>query len=366
MIPDNSIEKFLSSPPYALEQKEKRKFLLPLLNKLTQEHGKACSEYGKILQAMRVDASCQFSSLSKLPFIPVRLFKEYKLSSISDNEVIKVLTSSGTTSQKVSKIYLDRDTARFQTKALVSIMKNYLGNKRLPMLIVDHPNVIKDRTSFSARGAGILGLMNFGRDATYLLNESMEIDFDVLEAFLNKYPNEPIFIFGFTFMVWQYLFKPLEDKGKSINLSQGILVHSGGWKKLQDQAVDNQTFKDKLRERTKLKSIHNFYGMVEQVGSIYMECEEGHLHAPVFSDIIIRDPYDWSVLPNGESGIIQVVSILPHSYPGHSLLTEDLGTIIGVDDCKCGRKGKYFSVSGRIPRAEIRGCSDTHASEASV
>jgi hypothetical protein len=315
---------------------------------------------------MYPDGIPDFKILGDIPFIPVRLFKEYRISSIPTDKTIKILTSSGTTSQKVSKIYLDRETARYQTKALVSIMKNYLGNKRLPMLIVDHPNVIKDRHSFSARGAGILGLMNFGHDATYLLNENMEIDFEVLNNFLEKHPNEPIFIFGFTFMVWQYLYKPLANKELTIQVPKGILIHSGGWKKLQDQAVDNVTFKSKLKEKTGIPSIHNFYGMVEQVGSIYMECEKGYLHAPIFSDIIIRDPYDWSILPQGESGIIQVVSMLPHSYSGHSLLTEDLGYIIGVDDCACGRKGKYFSVSGRIPRAEIRGCSDTHASEVSL
>lgn len=358
-----AIEDFLVLPPYSLSQKEKEQHLLSTINELTVHHKKYCPEYDKILTASYLEGMPQFNRLKDIPFIPVRLFKDYNLSSISQDDVIKTLTSSGTTSQNVSKIYLDRNTARYQTKALVSIMKDYLGNKRLPMLIVDHPNVIKDRRSFSARGAGILGLMNFGRDATYLLNEAMEIDFDVLNTFLKKYPDEPIFIFGFTFMVWQYLYKPLEKKGVSINIPQSILVHSGGWKKLQDQAVDNTTFKNKLKERTGIVAIHNFYGMVEQVGSIYMECEEGHLHAPIFSDIIIRDPYDWSVLPNGESGVVQVVSILPRSYPGHSLLTEDLGCIIGVDDCACQRKGKYFAISGRIPRAEVRGCSDTHASE---
>ena len=51
---------------------------------------------------------------------------------------------------------------------------------------------------------------------------------------------------------------------------------------------------------------------------------------------------------------------LPRSYPGHSLLTEDLGVLLGEDDCPCGRKGKYFKVTGRVPRAEVRGCSDTY------
>ena len=54
------------------------------------------------------------------------------------------------------------------------------------------------------------------------------------------------------------------------------------------------------------------------------------------------------------------MSILPKSYPGHSILTEDEGVLLGIDDCSCGRKGKYFEVLGRIKNVEIRGCSDTY------
>ena len=53
------------------------------------------------------------------------------------------------------------------------------------------------------------------------------------------------------------------------------------------------------------------------------------------------------------------MSVLPTSYPGHNLLTEDLGRMIGLDKCKCGRKGKYFEVMGRVKNTELRGCSDT-------
>ena len=63
----------------------------------------------------------------------------------------------------------------------------------------------------------------------------------------------------------------------------------------------------------------------------------------------------------GEPGILEVVSLLPRSYPGHCLLTEDEGRLLGEDDCPCGRKGKYFEVLGRLANAEIRGCSDTYA-----
>ena len=91
-----------------------------------------------------------------------------------------------------------------------------------------------------------------------------------------------------------------------------------------------------------------------------MECEFSNLHASAFSDIIIRNPKDFSINKIGEKGIIQVCSLLPESYPGHSLLTEDEGVILGEDDCPCGRKGKYFQILGRIKNAEIRGCSDTY------
>ena len=101
--------------------------------------------------------------------------------------------------------------------------------------------------------------------------------------------------------------------------------------------------------------------MVEQTGTIYMECRYGHLHASVFSDVITRRYTDFTHCDIGEPGIVQVVSVLPESYPGHSLLTEDEGTILGEDDCPCGRKGKYFQINGRIKDAEIRGCSDTYA-----
>ena len=70
---------------------------------------------------------------------------------------------------------------------------------------------------------------------------------------------------------------------------------------------------------------------------------------------------DFSIADIDEKGIIQLLSVLPYSYPGHSLLTEDEGILLGEDDCSCGRLGKYFKIVGRLKNAEIRGCSDTYA-----
>lgn len=357
IAPDFS--QWLEQTPYSMGSVDKSKMLTAALQELTQWHATHCVEYARILNVLGFNIRNP-GRIEDIPYIPVRLFKEFDLLSIERDQVFKTMSSSGTTGQQVSRIYLDRDTAAFQTKVLTRLMGHVLGRKRLPMLIIDSPSVLRDRLAFTARGAGILGFSLFGQDVTYALDEQMELDLPALEAFLERHAERDIFIFGFTFMIWQHFVLPLRKRQKHLPIKNGILLHGGGWKKLQDQAVDNRTFRAALSECAGIKKVINYYGMVEQTGSIYLECEEGHLHAPIFSDIVIRDPRDFSPAAIGEEGLIEVLSILPRSYPGHALLTEDLGSILGEDDCPCGRMGKYFKVSGRVAQAEARGCSDTY------
>lgn len=359
MTPSNSeLTELLSAPPFGLAASTKGPLLTQALNTLTELHRAHCPPYARALSVMypsAAPAGCR----EDVPYLPVTAFKTHTLRSIAEADVFKVLTSSGTTGQVPSRIYLDRETAVRQTRALANIMTHVLGPQRLPMIMVDTKSVFQNRQSFSARGAGLLGMANFGRDHFYALDDQMQLDEAGLLAFLQKYSGKPLLIFGFTYMVWLYFMEAARRLGA--DLSQATLIHSGGWKKLSEQAVDNARFKASLREATGLRRIYNFYGMVEQVGGVFLECERGVLHAPSFGDVIARDVRTLLPAALGQEGVLQVLSALPTSYPGHSLLTEDLGTVLGEDDCGCGRKGKYFSVRGRVARAELRGCSDTHA-----
>jgi hypothetical protein len=189
----------------------------------------------------------------------------------------------------------------------------------------------------------------------------MSLNVEALEKFMDKYAGQRFVIFGFTFMVWQHFYKELLKLDRKFDMSEAFLMTGGGWKKLESDAVSRECFKSNMKEACGITHFLDHYGMVEQTGCIYAECECGHLHASIYSDVIIRDPKDFSPLEIGQKGILQVVSVLPHSYPGHSLLTEDEGMIVGEDDCPCGRKGKYIKILGRIKSAELRGCSDTYA-----
>lgn len=354
------IDDFFSKTPYELSKDDKVRLLTKELTDLTLHHKDCCKEYASIIGAYGFDAS-RINTYYDLPFIPVRLFKEYDLKSIKNEDVFKTMTSSGTTGQKVSKIFVDRDTASNQQKTLIKIMSDFIGKQRLPMLIIDSPKVVKDRSLFSARGAAILGLSMLARERVYALDENMDLQLDVVQEFCEKYKGQRILIFGFTFMVWQHLYSKLKELNVKLDLPEAFLITGGGWKKLVTLNISREAFKNALREQCGIGHFLDHYGMVEQTGSIYAECECGHLHASIYSDVIIRNPKDFSVCDKNEKGIIQVVSILPYSYPGHSLLTEDEGIILGEDDCPCGRKGKYFMITGRMKKAELRGCSDTYA-----
>lgn len=350
------LDSLLSVDPYSLCQPDKEILLCHHLNSLCQHHRDHCEPYKKILDLVYP----QFSGakvLAEMPYLPVGLFKRHDLISIPRSQIFQVLTSSGTTGQIPSKVFLDSQTARRQTLALASIMKTVLGKNRLPMIVLDTKDVLSRRSHLSARSTATLGMMNFGRDHFFALDENMKLDKQGLSEYLQKYQSQKIFLYGLTSLVWLHFYE--EIRAMALDLSHATLVHSGGWKRLIEQAVSPKVFKESLREATGISSVYNFYGMIEQVGSIFLEDSDGLFSAPSFADVIVRNPRTWQECKQGESGVIQVLSALPQSYPGHSILTEDLGVVHSVDEP--GRKGKRFSILGRLPKSELRGCSDVLA-----
>lgn len=356
------IDDFYRYSPYELAKKDKSELLKKELVELTKTHMDKCALYGNILKAMDFNPD-QVCDVADIPFLPVRLFKELDLLSVEKEDVFKVMTSSGTTGQAVSKIFVDKETAMMQQKVMLKILSDYWGKKRLPMLIIDSPAVVRNRNLFTARGAAIIGLNIMSTDMTYALNDDMSLNIDVINEFLEKNREKNFVIFGFTFLVWKHFYEELKKHPERFDFSNAWLMTGGGWKKLESEKISRDYFKKSFYELCGIKHFLDHYGMVEQTGCIYAECEYGHLHASIYSDVIPRRYQDFSPCEIGEKGILQVVSVLPHSYPGHSLLTEDEGVVLGEDDCPCGRKGKYIQISGRIKQAELRGCSDTYAAK---
>ncbi len=175
----------LDNQPFSLGSKDKAELYLQALSDLTMHHYAKCVEYKRLLDILGFVPD-HVKNVEGIPFVPVRLFKEYDLLSVDRSQVIKTMTSSGTTGQSVSKIFLDKDTSTNQTKVLSKIVSSFIGKKRLPMLIIDSKAVIKDRNLFSARGAGILGFSMLGYDVMYALNDQMQVDVRTGTSFYRK------------------------------------------------------------------------------------------------------------------------------------------------------------------------------------
>lgn len=188
------IEDFYSLEPYELNKETKNKLLTKELKELTNIHRKKCDEYNRFLNTIQYD-DCKTNCVEDIPFFPVRMFKEYNLLSIEQKDVFKVMTSSGTTGQQVSKIFVDKETAMIQQKVMIKILSDFWGKKRLPMMIVDTPSVLKDRRMFTARGAAILGLQVAAKEMVYVLNEDMSLNTNIMDDFLEKYSNQSFIIF---------------------------------------------------------------------------------------------------------------------------------------------------------------------------
>ena len=98
------INQLLKDDFFFKKKKIKRLLIYKNLNLLTNHHFKNSKEYKKILTLLGYKQNKTYE-IDKLPFIPVRLFKNHDLLSVKKEKIIKILNSSGTTNNQKSKIF---------------------------------------------------------------------------------------------------------------------------------------------------------------------------------------------------------------------------------------------------------------------
>ena len=346
-----------NSDPFGLTIRKKNPWFLANLKKLSLYHYRYSKNY-KLISDNIFNSISKVKKISDLPFVHASIFKNFNLISKNSSEKISTFSSSGTTGLKQSKINLDPKTSLLQSKALSKIFSEII-NKDKDIFFIENKNFLNSRESMSAKGAAVKGFSQLCNNKYFLLNNNNKIKISILKNYLKKNENKEFVIFGFTSSIWFNLVKESKRQKIKLKKNQGILIHGGGWKKMHKLRVDNNKFKNEIKSLLGLKQVYNYYGMIEQTGSVFLECEKGYFHCSIFSDIFIRNS-KLELSKIKETGLIQTLSLLPLSYPGHNILTEDMGIIHGIDNCTCGKKGKYFTVLNRVPNAELRGCSDVN------
>lgn len=366
---DLILKKLILEPLYKKRELKKRKSFLNILKKVLDYHYINCPEYKKICNYFNFHPK-KLNKLSDLPFFTSAVFKENLISSISKSKIFRQINSSATTSDKHSKIVLDKENNLRWTLSLQKMFLDRVGNQKYKILFLDTNDNFKSSSIISARSSMLKSFLFVAKDYSSCLtkrNGKLGLNLTKVITFFKKLKkNDKVMIFGFTYILYKFFLEELKKKKIRFNLNDGILVHAGGWKKLEKEKISRKKLNFLIKKTLNISenNVIDIYGFSEQGGLLYPTCERGYRHCTNYSTLIVRDFNFKPITKIKKVGFLQFITPIQLSYPGNSFLTEDVGRIEGIDNCKCGRMGIYFQVLGRYKHeTEIRGCGDIMSTE---
>jgi phenylacetate-coenzyme A ligase PaaK-like adenylate-forming protein len=361
----NPIEEILQLPPFSLNAEQKKTLFRQSMEKAFIHHQKNNPKFKRLCEASGMEAGVLDPDPGRWPYVPVGLFKHARLASVPDDR-IKFQIQSSATSGNPSTIVVDELTARRQSQASARIIAEYIGSHRRPFLILDQEPAAGGQAAIQARSAATRGILLFANSAEYFLRAQqgrISLDHSRMAERLRQFERSQyeVCLFGFTYIFYMNLIQAFKDLGLSFKLGPAArVIHIGGWKNLTEHRVGPDRFLSDIHEVLGIpdERVFDVYGFTEQMGLVYINQGTGLKTMPVYSEIIIRDPQSLLPITDGNAGLVQILSPLPHSYPGISVLTEDVGRVTSNRTDEQNRQGTCFELLGRAPSSELRGCGD--------
>lgn len=348
------------------DQKGSEELFIEAMRESILHHSTNCEFYGRLIKAksFRVEDIKTIEDCTKIPPITADFFKYHEVLSINKDEVEIHATSSGTQGQK-SQIFLDKESIRLGTKMAIRAIKyhgfisiiptNYiiLGYEPREGNDMGNVKVALGMTRFAPAKEKVFALRSLG--------DKYEIDyFGILNAFkrFNK-QGLPVRILGFPSYLYMLL-KMMKDSGiKPLRLNKkSVVLTGGGWKKFDDMAIDKQELYDMVEQYLGIpsKNFRDFYSAVEH-SVAYPECENHHMHVPIWSRVIIRDVKTLEPLGFNQPGFLSFISPLVSSVPISSIIMGDIAVLRDGKNCGCGITTPYFEVLGRAGTGKTRSCA---------
>lgn len=363
--------KLQQMPVYSSDFEARQEAFLAAMNEAYHFHFKHCDAFSKFCKNRALHQEACFSDVSELPFLPVQAFKLFgrDLLKTDVNDEKTFLISSSATSGVPSSISVTRDLAKRQAFSMAKILQSFIGVGRRPFIMFDVEPTHNISGSVGARFGASVGYSSLSSNAIFVLDEDENGQLHLNEEKFaqaiqdaGKSKRPPI-VFGFTFVLYDFLKSNNTAFKKSVFTDANVL-HIGGWKKLEDRSISKAVFNEMMADVIGVKpsNVIDVYGFTEQMGLNYPSKGLEPKLTSVFADVLVRDISTLEVLPDGEEGLLQFVSPLPNSYPGISVLTDDLGVISSAWGEVDGRFGKTFEITGRAKNAEVRGCGDVMSS----
>ena len=135
------------------------------------------------------------------------------------------------------------------------------------------------------------------------------------------------------------------------------ILTGGGWKSfLPGVSLDQSDFRAQAAAFFGLptSAIRDMFGLSE-CPAVFVQCEQGRYHVPVWALAQAIDPETGQDMPTGEVGLLQLTVPLTTSYPLLKILTTDKALM--QTGCSCGRRAPSLVPCGRVTAARFETCA---------
>lgn len=300
--------------------------------------------------------------LYSLPSLFVGTMKLNGFCNFKEEELAMTLTSSGTNGEKTQCFFDKGSLERLETLAFNNF--NSIGfNSDVPahyfLLSYDIKKAKDVGTSWSDEQ--ILKLAP-SLSVNWMIEwdeEKREFGFDSekwAKKFIELSKEAPVRLLGFP----AFMYKMVEDIKKlcgEIKVHKdSFIIAGGGWKNHLGKTMSLKEFMLYMEKNIGIlpENIRDTYGMAEH-GVPYSSCKEGHLHAPIYSRIIVRDPITMENKGYAQEGLLQLLTPYNIAQLNLSVLSTDVA-VLGKD-CPCGIKGDYIKSIRRGGMTKHKGCA---------
>ena len=324
-------------------------------------------EYARLLEARGFEPSMitDEASLASLPVIPTAVFKKHKLATPAGlSGIIGITATSSGTSGSMSVIRYDIGTLWQALKMTIRVTarRRLWSLKPCNYVVFGYKPHIGNRTAVTKTATGAT-LFAPGLCRVYALkyvNGEYSPDLEGVIAAMQKFVKSrfPARFMGFPSYTY-FVMKMMKDRGLAVKLPEGSLIMlGGGWKQFYREQVDKGEFYALAREVLGVpeENIVEFFGAAEHP-ILYCDCPAHHFHVPVYGRVVIRDVNTLEPLPEGQIGLVNLLTPLVKSAPLLSVMTDDLGVLHDGRNCPCGCSSPYLEIIGRVGMAEIKTCA---------
>ena len=303
-------------------------------NKLSLElfnfHHKENENYRNFCDNINVDLS-KINCIEKIPFLPIVLFKNKKISIKNINHEI-IFESSGTGGLKSKHFIKDLE---LYNKSIEECFKNFYGEISDYVIIGVTPSVESKNNSSLIYMINQLIKKSNKKESQFLMNS------DIFYSLTKKLEreNKKYIVYGLSHALLDLL------DGKDYNLKESIFIETGGMKGLRDEIEKDELHKI-ISDGFNTNNVHSEYAMTELLSQSYSS-EKQVFMTPAWKKVLIKDFNDPLKVKRNGRGFLNIID-LANKYSCPFISTEDVGEVY---------ENGNFKLFGRGSDADLRGCN---------